>query len=63
MQEYPSVWKHYDGVDKLPQEVSLKVYWPTTPNVKELFFTPGVVNSFTLSVVGPSVDLLQLGRI
>ena len=33
------------------------------PSVKELFFTVGVVNSFTLRMVGPSVDLSQLGRI
>jgi len=33
------------------------------PSVEELFFTVGVVNSVTLSVVGPSVDLSQLGRI
>jgi len=32
-------------------------------SVKELFFTLGVVNSFTLSVVGLSVDVSQLGRI
>jgi len=29
----------------------------------ELLFTLGVVNSFTLSVMGPSVDLSQLERI
>jgi len=29
-------------------------------SVKELFFTLGVVNSFTLSVVGLSVDVSQL---
>jgi len=29
------------------------------PSVKELFFTLGVVNSFTLSMVGLSVDLLS----
>jgi len=33
------------------------------PSVKEIFFTLGVVNSFTLSMVGPSVDLSRLGRI
>jgi len=32
-------------------------------NHAELFFTLGVVNSFTLGVVGLSVDLSQLGRI
>jgi len=31
--------------------------------VKELFFTLGVVNSFTLSVVGLSVDVSHFGRI
>jgi len=35
MQEYPSMWKHQDGVGKLWQEVSVKVYWPTTPSMKE----------------------------
>jgi len=32
-------------------------------SVKELYFTLGVVNSFTLSVVGLSVDVSQFGRI
>jgi len=36
---------------------------PTTLSVKEFFFTLGVVNSFTLSVVGLCVDVSQLGRI
>jgi len=57
MQEYPSVWKHSDGVNKLWQKVSVKVYRPTTPSMKELFLT--VVNSFTLSMVGLSVNLSQ----
>jgi len=38
------------------------VYRPTTPSVKGSFFTLGVVNSFTLDVVGMSVDLSQALR-
>jgi len=44
-------------------EVFVKVHWPTTLSVKEFFFTLGVINSFTLGVVGLSVNLSQLGRI
>jgi len=43
-------------------KVFVEVYRPTTLSVKEFFFTLGVVISFTLGVVGLSVDLSQLGR-
>ena len=51
------------GVNILRGKVSVEVYRPTTPSVKELFFTLGVVDSFTLGVVDLSVDLSQIGRL
>ena len=40
-------------------KISIRVYRPTTLSVKELFFTLGVINSFTLGMVGLYVDLSQ----
>ena len=59
MQEYPSLWKHYleliyfDG--KFPSKY--------IDQPRRVILHTCVVNSFTLGVVGLSVDLSQLGRI
>jgi len=47
--------KRQEGVNTLQWKVSVEVYRPTTPSVKELFFTLRVVNSFTLGMVGLSI--------
>jgi len=60
MQEYPTVWKHYERADKLFQLKYIdrpRLVW------RSYSLHLGVVNSFTLSVVGPSADLSQLVRI
>jgi len=49
-------------VDILQWKVSVELYRPTMPSVKELFVTLSVVNSFTLGVVGLSI-FSELGRI